>query len=256
MIGNAFNFVATAGLEHAIVKFIIKFAKTLWGETGQEAVVNWVKTKFVPKGLDDESVFGYILSVAPYKNGDVKTGEKINPDITDKVDLIRNVYATLSQEDIDNNTTYASNARIIIVMDAIGHGFITTEQRDADGNIIEIKKEPDPDYFQPGIAIIQDMATVCDTHAKIRNYLLALGVFQDAPFGTLDELRHWAKSVGWPWLANKLDQVQVQLQQKTEQTTTIVQDYYQELDNQWEQAVAMPWIPNPFIKIIALLRAM
>ena len=240
----AIGFLTEAITEGIFFKWLTRAWRAIVGGAGQEVVQEFIKTGLKPKGLDDENLFSYIFAISKWKGGDPSSGEKIADD--NRWRMLQKVINDLEYEDFVNGTEYIKHFRLIIAMDAIGRGFITITENG------ETKKIPDPDYIRPGISILQDMALFCSTEQEFKAYILMTGAMQDAPFGTPDELRHWTKSVGWPMLLERIEQ----LQQSIQDASAVVENYYQEIDNAWEEAVSMPWLPNPFAKIIALFRAM
>ncbi len=244
------RFFAEATAEGVFFKWLTRVWRAVIGGVQHEVVQEFVKTGLKPKGLDDESLFSYIFAISKWEKGEPSSGKKIGDESRWK--MLQKVINDLEREDKTNGTEYIKHFRLIIAIDAVGRGFVSIDKKNESGKTASIEKKPDSDYIRPGISILQDMVLFCSTEQEFRDYILMTGAMQDAPFGTLDELKHWAKTAGWPMLAEKLQQLQQGIQYSAE----IVENYYQDIDNAWERAMAMPWWPNPLAKLFALFRAM
>lgn len=139
------------------------------------------------KGLEDESVFSWIFSKADFGPGG--SGKKI---------LFREACNEIESEDKVNGTRNMKNFRIIIALDALGHGVV--KSYDDQGNVI--KTEFDPSYKQPGITILEGLASTCKTKEDWKASIMMVGAMQEAPFGGLEEFEVWARKKAWPALKN------------------------------------------------------
>lgn len=244
------GFVSEMLAEGVIFNWISRSWRAIFGGVGHEIVQDFIKEKIKPAGLDDENIFAYIFSVSKYKDGD-KTKGKFGS--KKKWDIFSETLAKMDGEDYNNKTHYLKNFRLIITIDAIGRGCIKTSIPDKNDpkKTTKIIETPDPNYIRPGISILQDMITSCSTENEFRSHILVVGAMQDAPFGTLDEITQWTKTVGFPLLHQAL----VNTNQGIRDTSAFVENYYQEIDNNWDRARSVSW-RNPLAKIIALFRAM
>jgi len=133
-------------------------------------------------GLDDNR--GFELSLA-------KSGIS-----EDKKTMIREAVRRLEKR----NPKYAENFRRIV---ARGRTAPIIEVPGSDG---KMEKKPDPNWVDPGVEIIKDLAE-CQNEDELDLALLAMGVVCDAPDGTLDEVKVWAVRTAWPYLRELLDDV-------------------------------------------------
>ncbi|HFC76716.1 MAG TPA: hypothetical protein ENJ27_00610 [Candidatus Moranbacteria bacterium] len=244
------GFLSEAITEGIFFKWLTRAWRAIVGGAGQEVVQEFIKTGLKPKGLDDEQLFTYIFGISKYDKGNPDPANRVG-DIS-KWKMLQKVINDLEHEDLINGTEYIKHFRLIIAIDAVGRGFISVDKKDGSGKTVSVEKKPDPDYIRPGVSILQDMVLSCSTEEEFKAYILMTGAMQDAPFGTLDELKHWAKTTGWKMLVDKIEQ----FQQGVQSTSAVVENYYQEIDDTWEQAMTMSWWPNPIAKIAALFRAM
>ncbi len=243
------GFLTEAITEGVFFRWLTRAWRAIVGGAGHEVVQEFIKTGLKPKGLDDEHLFSYIFSISKWENGDRSSEKKVGSKA--KWKMLQKVINDLEYEDTVNGTEYIKHFRLIIAMDAVGRGFVTVEKKDGSAKTVSAKKIPDPEYIRPGVSILQDMVLSCSTEQEFEAYILMTGVMQDAPFGTLDELNHWAKTIGWPLLLEKIEQ----LQRGIQSASTAVENYYQEINNDWERAMSMSWWPNPFAKLFAIFRA-
>lgn len=172
--------------EGVIFRWLANIWGTLKGGMANPTVQEWAKTRLAPKGLDDESVFSFVLAKADMKGK--------------KLELVR-VLNQLEATDKVAGTRYVRNFRLIVAMDAIGRGKVKVEKKDKEGRVVEVKDIPDPTWVHPGLSILELLAEECRSDAEMIQFIMACGAMQDAPFGTLDELKRWAKKAAWPWIS-------------------------------------------------------
>lgn len=243
----AIGFVTEMLAEGVIFEWIKRAWRAISGGAKHEIVKGFIEKNLVPKGLDDENIFTYIFSISKFKNGDKSKG---NFGTEKQWQLLSGTLVKMDNEDYTNKTHYVKNFRLIVAMDAIGRGYVKTSIGDKDKETKVIEK-PDPNYIRPGVSILQDIVSSCKDENEIRAYIIMAGAMQDAPFGTLDEMKHWAKTVGLPFL----HQVLVKTGQGIRDASVLIESHYRGLDDNWDGAKAMSW-RNPIAKIIALFRAM
>lgn len=247
-IGGALIEMLTEGV---VFRWLSSIWTALRDGARNEIVQNFVKNKLTPEGLDDENIFSHILSMSKYKDGDKEKGKLRVP--KGRWELLFETIAKMDNEDYVNKTHYMKNFRIIIAIDAIGRGQVKVSIPDKNDpkKIVKIIEEPDPKYVRAGVSILQDMVLSCSTENEFRSYMLMIGAMQDAPFGTMDEMMQWAKTVGLPFLHQTL----INTSDAIINASAAIEHHYQDLDNNWERARAMSWW-TPIAKLIALFRAM
>jgi len=244
------GFVSEMLAEGVIFNWIRRAWSAIFSGVGQEVVSDFVKKGLTPKGLDDENIFAYIFATSQYE---LAKGKKVLVGTEAKWKMAKKTIAKLIEEDSENGTKYVRNFRMIIALDAIGRGEVTVKVPDPKKPQAAPKlvSKPDPKYVRPGVSILRDMILSCSTEKEFRTYIMLIGSMQNAPFGTLDEMMHWSKTVGLPFLHQAL----VRTGEGIRDASAFIENHYQELDNNWDSAMAMPW-RNPIAKIIALFRAM
>ncbi|MFZ2154007.1 MAG: hypothetical protein WAV16_02135 [Candidatus Moraniibacteriota bacterium] len=245
------GFVSEMLAEGVIFGWIKRIWNSIFSGVGQEVVGNFVKNGLTPKGLDDENIFAYIFATSQYE---LVKGKKVLVGTDAKWKMAKKTITKLIEEDSVNGTKYMRNFRMIIALDAIGRGEVTVKVPDPKKPQAAPKlvNKPDPKYVRPGVSILRNMILSCSTEKEFRTYIMLVGAMQNAPFGTLDEMLHWAKAVGLPFLHQAL----IKTGEVTRDVATVVENHYRELNIEMDTALSMSWFPNPIAKIIALLRAM
>jgi hypothetical protein len=220
------GFFAEMLAEGVVFSWINKIWTALKGGMGQAVVQEWMKTKLVPKGLDDESIFTFVLSKANMNKGG-----------TNKKTLLIKTLKKLEAADKLNKTHYTKNFRLIVAMDAIGRGTVKVEKKDKDGKVIEVRNIPDDKYTHPGVSILEILADECGSSAEMIQFIIATGAMQDAPFGTVDEILNWTKKTAWPWISAQYEGF------RTGVISTIQtgEKYYLEKDLNMDAFSMLPW---------------
>ncbi|MFZ2188520.1 MAG: hypothetical protein WAV73_03100 [Candidatus Moraniibacteriota bacterium] len=194
MIGNIIGEVFEVMSAGAFASFFTNKLPGIWNalKSGMThpVVQEWGKRKLAPKGLQDESIFGYLFAKA---------------NMGDKKPMLIRVLRQLEDVDHKLGTKFAQNFRLIIALDAIGRGIIdVTQTTDKDGKVT-IKKTPGECDKHSGIPILELMARECNTEAEMMQFVIAIGAMQDAPFGTIGEFKHWATEVALPTILSFFD---------------------------------------------------
>ncbi len=222
ILGETLEILTTGAFAGIMVKWIPKIWEAIKGGMTHPVVEEWTKTKLSPKGLDDESVFSFILANADMKNK--------------KIQFIQ-VMDKLEGADKKNKTKYVQNFRLIVAIDEIGRGSITIEKKDKDGKVVEVKNIPDPKYVRPGISILESLATECSTDKEMRLFIIATGAMQEAPFGTMNELMNWTSKTACPWIYAKY----IVLSDTVISTCKSGENYYLEREIAMDAFAMIPW---------------
>lgn len=206
------NFVSEMLAEGIIFRWLTKIWTAFKSGMSNPMVQEFFQKKLIPKGLDDESIFSGILAKA---------------DMRGKKKQFVKVLNIMEKDDRLNGSKYIRNFRLIVAIDAVGRNmFIRREKLDANGKVVSVKYSPNPGYVHSGQTILESLAEECNTDAEMIQYIMATGMMQDAPFGTLDELKHWFFSTGWPWFQQQYDTIF----KKMADTAADLEDYYLQRD--------------------------
>ncbi len=141
------------------------------------------------RGLEDESIFAWIFAKADFGPGG--SGKKL---------LFREACNEIESEDRVKGTRNMKNFRMIVALDALGRGVV--KSYDNEGNVVEA--EYDLNYKQPGITILEGLASFCRTKEDWKASIMMVGAMQEAPFGNLNEFEVWAREKAWPAFKNAM----------------------------------------------------
>jgi hypothetical protein len=175
IIGEIFEVLSSGAVAGFFSAWVPKTLNALKGGAAHPLVKDYLEKRVIgAKGLKDSHLFTYFLSAS-----------KIPIAKRRQIETVFNFIETI-------NPKYAENARVIIAMDEVGRGTVTVTKKD--GTVTTV---PDPKYKHPGISILQHLAQ-CNTDAEMIAAIMAMGAFDEAPNGTLDEIELWFKQVAWP----------------------------------------------------------
>jgi hypothetical protein len=175
LFGEGLEVLTTGAFAGLFANWIPKIWKGLAEGIGHPLVKDYIEKRVVnAKGLKDSHLFGYFLSISTMPPAKKRQIENVFNDI----EMI--------------NPKFAENARIIIAMDEIGRGNVTVKEKNG-----TVTTTPDPSYKHPGVSILENLAK-CKTDIEIIAAIMAMGAFNEAPNGTLDEIQIWVKKTALP----------------------------------------------------------
>ncbi|TSD01734.1 MAG: hypothetical protein Athens071425_340 [Parcubacteria group bacterium Athens0714_25] len=156
------RFLGEAITEGLIFRFLANIWRSLsgaaTGKLGEKVVEKMVDSQ--GRSLDDETYFSALLAKAQDPNN--------------RKSILREVIKELDEEDARNKTRYVRNFRLIIAID--------------------VKEQGSP----PGLFILEEMLKECANKDEFRLAIYITGAMQDAPFGSFDEFKLWARKTAIP----------------------------------------------------------
>lgn len=203
--------------------FVFKYLGKIWGflsgtlasKAGEKILESVVDTQ--GRSLNDELRFSEFLAKAD--------------DPKNMKPLLKSVIYTLEEEDRRNKTRYVKNFRLILALGA-GEPKILKNTKKTGKDTSETKEELDPNYKPPGLFILEEMLKKCTTEDEFRLAIYVTGAMQDAPFGSFDEFKFWARKTALPmaitWLqsgSEKATEITTKLEEKV---STRADGYHQQ----------------------------
>ncbi|MCK9378893.1 MAG: hypothetical protein M0P97_01985 [Candidatus Moranbacteria bacterium] len=179
------RFLGEAITEGLIFRFLANIWRSLsgaaTGKLGEKVVEKMVDSQ--GRSLDDETYFSALLAKAQDPNN--------------RKSILREVIKELDEEDARNKTRYVRNFRLIIAID--------------------VKEQGSP----PGLFILEEMLKECANKDEFRLAIYITGAMQDAPFGSFDEFKLWARKTAIPaamaWIqssSKKATEITTKLEEK------------------------------------------
>lgn len=133
------------------------------------------------------------------------------------------------------NPIFAKNFRRIVALDATNRGFIKIT--DKDGKVVE---KMDKSYRQPGLSILENLAK-CRTEHELDLALLAMGVFNETPNGSIDEFKVWAKNQALPFLSQIINSAGAAVGSVIFEGTNYMNRQYDERIMRQEERAQLKW---------------